>query len=497
MIIAECPACGDPVRIPAGISDQATLKCPLCGTDVTAAELFDALPPQFEVIDDPGAHTPFTAMPVASAGQADSQTPVTIETDEDGEGDSELALEGEDAPPAFLFEEKSAPQRDAPAFYTESNSSTRANRARRSQGRNPIITFAGIIVGGLMAFPLAQLVLWWLAGQDNFELGPTVSKFAPFVVPERFHDVSADSNSDSNGFDNDDLADRKSGRDSSVSSQAMGQSSRNREFDNGSGNSSGLGEEVSNAIRESTAKPSDSKDGTNNATTSGNNSESETNNKSQANGANSFVANPDYQFTNPTSQLRNLYQTSESSVRGAMTSTLDGYDSWSNSSASEGETRRATVDEFYQSFQQLGHALVFIDPTDTRARRAADEVLGAFSEKIQNAKLQQFLSNRAAGQLRETQNSLATGIVFTGRIKSMKLENGYLISSIELDDASNTTVEVYGWHQPLQAFRPGAQVAIFGARMKDAKSSLGILDSSKQAIVGGYVLILKRAAAEG
>ena len=40
-----------------------------------------------------------------------------------------------------------------------------------------------IVVGGLLAFPIAYLMVLWLFHQDPLNLGPSLEKVAPFVVP--------------------------------------------------------------------------------------------------------------------------------------------------------------------------------------------------------------------------------------------------------------------------------------------------------------------------
>jgi hypothetical protein len=51
-----------------------------------------------------------------------------------------------------------------------------------------------VVIGGLLALPLAQFVLWyWPWGpQDPFKLGPELSSFAAvkWLVPEEFHESS-------------------------------------------------------------------------------------------------------------------------------------------------------------------------------------------------------------------------------------------------------------------------------------------------------------------
>ena len=40
-----------------------------------------------------------------------------------------------------------------------------------------------IAIGGLLAFPIAYLMVLWFFGQDPLQIGPVIGNIAPFVVP--------------------------------------------------------------------------------------------------------------------------------------------------------------------------------------------------------------------------------------------------------------------------------------------------------------------------
>ncbi|HUP79582.1 MAG TPA: hypothetical protein VM260_13605 [Pirellula sp.] len=41
------------------------------------------------------------------------------------------------------------------------------------------------ILGGLAAFPIATLIMWYVVGQDIGSAGPTVAKYVPWIVPQK------------------------------------------------------------------------------------------------------------------------------------------------------------------------------------------------------------------------------------------------------------------------------------------------------------------------
>ena len=53
MIVANCPRCFDPVRIPDELPGAAQLRCPLCQAEFELSEILDHLPPALEVVGTP------------------------------------------------------------------------------------------------------------------------------------------------------------------------------------------------------------------------------------------------------------------------------------------------------------------------------------------------------------------------------------------------------------------------------------------------------------
>jgi hypothetical protein len=78
------------------------------------------------------------------------------------------------------------PISSAHAARVRVHSSQRQRRMREERKRNPVIEVIKIILGGLLAFPIAYLILIWGVGQDPLNLGPTISKSIPFAVPKKF-----------------------------------------------------------------------------------------------------------------------------------------------------------------------------------------------------------------------------------------------------------------------------------------------------------------------
>ena len=58
----------------------------------------------------------------------------------------------------------------------------------RKEGGGMGIEIVKVVLGGLAAFPLIQMVVWWGFGRDPMDLGPTVRKIPGIniVVPKEF-----------------------------------------------------------------------------------------------------------------------------------------------------------------------------------------------------------------------------------------------------------------------------------------------------------------------
>jgi len=186
MMIADCPKCQDKVTVPEGVSEQSKVSCPLCREDFELTEIFQELPPLLILLDPPIEESGVspestTELPVAD----DSSTDEVSAEDSDSEVDI-ITVPGEDVSDS----EGTVGQAGAFNFTdTETEEAGTAKpirklRQSKSNAENPIVTMIKIGLGGLMAAPLAQLILWWAFAKDPVKLGPKVSPYVPWVVPK-------------------------------------------------------------------------------------------------------------------------------------------------------------------------------------------------------------------------------------------------------------------------------------------------------------------------
>jgi uncharacterized protein YbaR (Trm112 family) len=184
MSIVTCPVCHRAITVFMDTAPESEMCCPLCNSEFSFQDVLDAMPPMLQL----------------AAEVRNSQ---------------ELQLQPEDA--KFTFDEIPAPPvpRKSTAAArrrkrkSESESSkrtadlknkgpwdTKTARKRKAAYKKADPMREGIlfVIGGLMALPVGQLLIWWVLGKDPLNFGPPVSSVAGFVVPEKFHGNKKDNN---------------------------------------------------------------------------------------------------------------------------------------------------------------------------------------------------------------------------------------------------------------------------------------------------------------
>lgn len=489
MTLSRCPKCNDDVRIPARVSPQATLKCPLCGESFEAAVVLDSLPPELEIVHDPAPPT-LPAVPSHSDSTGFQGIEVSVGSAHDHIGEQV---------PAFEFDESEAPQRDAPTFTQEE---TPPPTRRRRKQRSPIPQVLGVVLGGLASIPLAQLCLWWIFGTDPIDMGPSVSQYVPFVVPAKFRDVAQLEDDTSNGQSTS-QDDPQSG---SRSRQAIGKRTLLSPddpdpFKTGDAPPKSTDESVPSA-------PDTDKQGQQpnqnqqldasspgkfpaNATTTENKAPSEAGGAGVL-GVEFEPTDPDPTYANladPTAALLRQQVTTPDEIYESMQTALDGYDVWNNKSASSGADRSQQLDAFYESLCELGKRLLYIDPSDAPTMLAAHTVQASFAEAFQQPTMRQFLANRAARQLEKTLDQDSEGLALAGTVTEIKRAGDLLVTTVRLNDTSRSLVQVYGWRVPPKEFQVGSSVVFLGARVADPQAVLPLPTEVPEVIAGAYLFV--------
>lgn len=174
MTIAACPKCHDEVTIPPGAPRAAQVRCPWCREEFGLADVLDRMPPMLEIV----------SAPTVAPGESDAQAGFGASSDDD------FRLSDADASPTPDFSfgggtTTAAPAVAAPRPRTAKAASTRPRRKEKSA----VAEMVKVVLGGVVGLILAQLILWWLPEpykRDPIEIGPTVGKYVPWIVPAEY-----------------------------------------------------------------------------------------------------------------------------------------------------------------------------------------------------------------------------------------------------------------------------------------------------------------------
>jgi hypothetical protein len=173
MLVASCPHCGDSVTVPERARPASRARCPLCAAEFTLAEIFDKLPPTLELLDEPLTASSAATHTAEVGGAGNVATLVA-------EGDMTLAdAEPRAERPSYL---------DDAGVSTAPRSGVKSTPRPKKAKKNMALEMVKVVLGGVAAIPISQLILWWAAGTDPFNAGPMIAQNAPFLafaVPEK------------------------------------------------------------------------------------------------------------------------------------------------------------------------------------------------------------------------------------------------------------------------------------------------------------------------
>lgn len=235
---ANCLQCEGIIRIPITIRPDSAVSCPHCNTQFDLIAYLDQIPEvsvseggsqelgsasvsdsdELQIDTDEGIEKQdgkYIVPPQIAAGmrkrrrrrrrsssESSSQsTPSSKSSSSSSSGSSSSAAHLSEAEElekerreerARRGREKLQQQREAAALRESAALQEGAQRSRRSgsskrstPARNPVLEAAKIIVGGLLAAPIAYLLLMWVFSRDPLSLRHAIHDYAPFLVPSK------------------------------------------------------------------------------------------------------------------------------------------------------------------------------------------------------------------------------------------------------------------------------------------------------------------------
>ncbi len=250
LIIGNCLNCQGLVRVPSKASANSKVRCPHCTKSFLLSQVLDQSVPELELVDDPNAEVVDEI----------SDDPPSVRKDEKGrfvvpsqlrrgskkrrsrnkkrssDRESVSIRQSDDthrpandnpdtgqleAPPnsdpqsgvnEFSISETESPprsgHRNRSGHSKRGGGSSRQKPSRRPRQPNSRISYASntsgmealkIALGGVLAIPVAYLVVLWVFKQDPLHVAPKISESVPFVVPAKFR--TGDSQTDSKKSD--------------------------------------------------------------------------------------------------------------------------------------------------------------------------------------------------------------------------------------------------------------------------------------------------------
>ena len=179
MMIANCPKCQDKITIPDGARENSNVACPLCRDEFLLSEVLQTLPPRLILLDSPAEWSNMSdTKKTSSLGIVDEIAKETERIEvpaEESPADAEPDNSKQEGSFAFADSGESGAAESTPI---------RSSRRSRQKSENPLGMMIKVALGGLMAAPLAQLILWWGFSRDPMSLGPKVPSVIRWVVPK-------------------------------------------------------------------------------------------------------------------------------------------------------------------------------------------------------------------------------------------------------------------------------------------------------------------------
>lgn len=173
-----CDGCGNQVPTPEIREGQPTpqfLSCEACGNEV----YWD-----IELTDDSEPLIPFSI-------EQNGTSEITAEHENENDaiaGPSLLELELESETADSIGDKESSPSLEQQAGSQSTPDWSLLGPAiprRRPREVSAIRKIVPPILGGLAAFPIATLIMWYGFGKDIGSTGPTVAQYVPWIVPQK------------------------------------------------------------------------------------------------------------------------------------------------------------------------------------------------------------------------------------------------------------------------------------------------------------------------
>ena len=447
MTAATCPRCEEAVTIPPGVLPETRVACPLCQGELTGKDFIGQLPPALVLLDAPAA--------VEIETQAISDRTDTFDSDNP-------------------FGDVREPQGVAGVVTRMARSSLQGSRAisdeKRRQGVGSARQIISIVLGGMLALPIAQLILWKLDRDpvnlaDKFQNVRWMHWAMPKHKKARWPGVPEEEEED---------------KDTSTSGLETSPGPSQVEIPRGDNNLPDRREIVDL-----------------------NDLERGTGNSQPARLPEASIPEPE-----PVDEPGWI---SDAPVFGAtilqpmLNQTRMAIKEWENQPDELEAAERAGLDDgFYELLAQLGLGITFADEADPEAQALVKETAQLLTSFRGNEKKLRLITEHGSFKYNLPQEGLR-GIALFGTITAIEKNDPYfeVTLRVETEDESTDLVVISRGAprelpvRPISQLKPGQQVLILGTALLDPSGNInGYQGDAEQLVIGGFPVVIKQPDSE-
>ncbi len=468
MSVSSCPSCREEVSLPGAASRDATVRCPMCQDEFELSSVYNNMPPELIVVNDPGG----------SVGGGESAGFTFGEG-----GDSIAAAGGGGAAPAFQFDESPAPSAAAGGEPTPASTSGRPQPRRQRAQKSPIWEVAKVVGGGVIGIIGALLIMWWGLKKDPLDFGPSVAKFAPWIVPAQFRGGAAASEEGDN-------VNNTVNQDTNTTNLAQ------------ANQGTPLGNPPFNANKKSNQEmfpdslpdtsSDDSSDDTSDDTSTGNDFET-TNTSDDGTDINSTPDNSPPPSNDPLITFRNPPFKATSDLLNAAEELRSAGSKWVKTSP------RSETDNlhFYSMLAQFGETVTHVDRADPEVQTNAEKVKQMLSKFGAIDGSYEFIASRAQSWLDTTAAGRAnTGICLAGTLVDLRKEKNGYVGQLQLATPSQPQLKFLCLNKPPAAIATDSKILVLGVVVEQPAEELdGYRGSDSELICCSLAISLEAPSA--
>ncbi len=463
MIVAACPSCRENVTVPIDARPTSIVRCPLCSAEFPLEQFLAQLPPPLIVLPQPDAPSD-SSSPLEGlygAGPVEAHDAVAQDLVEQDLVEQDVSIDlgvsaGSDAGvPAFDF---------TPAAREAVGGPRELVRRPANRRTNTPWEIVKIVGGALLAVPAAQIILWWCVPyswkRDLLQVGPAVSRVAPWIVPAKFHARAADDRAEQvsdavDGRSPGALPRRLNDRDRVARSElpALG--------DAAAGSATAPPDGGPSDVRPMDGPPSIAPATAIDLEPSSGGPESER----VSDGATAF-------------HLADLRAALERAVQASV--------AWDTAPNQAPEDRAALTDDFYGAFAGLGEVVTFLAQGEPGARQLVADVNHLLTSLQHQPKKLVLIGSHSAEWLDQPTRP-NRGVVLFGTVGPIHAQGGLFVTELELASQPKRTVPVFSRIDPAGYYAPGDRLLMLGALISDPARNLpGYEGQAAEIVFGGF-----------